>query len=74
MAKRGRRRKRKSSTKQKWLERHGYKKVPRGYVLDHKIPLSEGGTDTLWNLHLIKKSTHKKKTKKEAKRRVRKRR
>ncbi len=73
MAKRGRRQKRKLSTKQRWLKRHGYEKVPKGYVLDHKIPLSEGGTDTLRNLHLIKKSTHKKKTRKEAKRRARKR-
>ena len=72
MAKPGRRHKRKSSTKQRWLKRHEYKKVPRGYVLDHKIPLSEGGTDTLWNLHLIKKRTHKKKTRREAKRRLRK--
>lgn len=74
MAKRGRRQKRKLSTKQRWLKRHGYKKVPRGYILDHKISLSEGGTDTLWNLDLIKKSTHKKKTRKEAKRRARRRR
>ena len=73
MAKRGRRQKRKLSTKQRWLERHGIKKVPPGYVLDHKKPLSEGGTDTLWNLHLIKKSTHIKKTRKEAKRRAKKR-
>jgi len=69
MAKPGRRQKRKFSTKQRWLKRHEYKKVPKGRVLDHKIPLSEGGTDTLWNLHLIKKKTHKKKTARETRRR-----
>jgi len=74
MAKRGRRQKRKPSTKQRWLKRHGYEEVPKGYALDHKKPLSEGGTDTLWNLQLIKKSTHIKKTGKEAKRRAKKRR
>lgn len=64
--------KRKTFTKQRWLKRHSYKKIPAGYELDHKIPLSEGGTDTLWNLHLIKKETHKRKTKKEAKKRLKK--
>jgi 5-methylcytosine-specific restriction endonuclease McrA len=60
--------KRKQSTKERWLKRHGYKKIPAGKELDHKIPLSEGGTDTLWNLHLIKKRRHKEKTKREARR------
>lgn len=70
MAKLGRRRKRKSSTKQRWLKAHGLNKVPNGYVLDHKIPLSQGGTDTLWNLHLIKKKTHTGKTAREARKRL----
>jgi len=70
MPKQGRKRKRKTSTKQRWLKKHGHKSVPVGYELDHKRPLSEGGTDTLWNLHLIKKKTHKKKTKREAKKRL----
>ncbi len=60
---------RKQSTKKHWLEVHGYNKVPPGKELDHKIPLSEGGTDTLWNLHLKKKSSHKEKTRREARRR-----
>lgn len=72
MAKRGRKHKRKTSTKQRWLKRHNLKRVPKGYVLDHKIPLSEGGTDTLWNLHLIKNKTHKQKTKREVKKRLKK--
>lgn len=60
---------RKESTKQKWLKQSGLKKVPLGYQLDHKIPLEDGGTDTLRNLHLMKKKSHIKKTIKEAKKR-----
>ena len=64
-------RKRKQSTVQRFLEKRGLTKVPRGKQVDHKIPLKDGGTDTLWNLHLIKKSSHRKKTASEARRRVR---
>lgn len=38
---------RKQETIQRWLELHGLKKIPKGHELDHKIPLSQGGTDTL---------------------------
>lgn len=62
-------RKRKPSMRQRFLAKRGLKKVPRGKVIDHKIPLKDGGTDTLWNLHLIKKSRHKTKTAREARRR-----
>ena len=72
MAKVGRRHKRKTSTIQRFLKKRGLKKVPRGKQIDHKIPLSEGGSDSLWNLRLIKKKTHKRKTKKEIRRRARK--
>jgi len=64
-------RKRKQSTVQRFLEKRGLTKVPRGKQVDHKIPLKDGGTDTLWNLHLIKKSSHRKKTASEARRRAR---
>ena len=60
---------RKQETIQRWLELHGLKKIPKGYELDHKIPLSQGGTDTLRNLHLIKTKRHKIKTAKEARKR-----
>ena len=72
MAKVGRRHKRKTSTIQRFLKKRGLKKVPRGKQIDHKIPLSEGGSDSLRNLRLIKKKTHKRKTKKEIRRRARK--
>ncbi|OQX51586.1 hypothetical protein B5M47_00095 [candidate division CPR3 bacterium 4484_211] len=73
MAKVGRRRKRKTSTRQRFLKKKGLKKVPRGKEIDHKVPLSEGGSDSLRNLRLIKKKTHKQKTKREARRRARRR-
>lgn len=64
-------RKRKQSTVQRFLEKRGLTKVPRGKEIDHKVPLKDGGTDTLRNLHLIKKSSHRKKTASEARRRTR---
>lgn len=65
-------RKRKSSTKKKFLKKQGLKKTPRGKIVDHKKPLKDGGSDSLRNLHLIKKKSHKKKTAKEARRRAKK--
>ena len=62
--------KRSSKVRNKFLAERKLKKTPRGKEIDHKIPLSEGGSDTLRNMRLIKKSTHKKKTTKEAKRRL----
>ena len=64
-------RKRKQSTVKRFLEKRGLTKVPRGKEIDHKVPLKDGGTDTLRNLHLIKKSSHRKKTASEARRRTR---
>lgn len=31
----------------KWLEAHGLKKIPKGYELDHKIPLSQPSGKTM---------------------------
>ena len=70
MAKVGRRHKRKTSTIQRFLKKKGLRKVPRGEQIDHKISLSEGGSDSLRNLRLIKKKTHKLKTKQETRRRA----
>jgi len=65
-------RKRKTSTRQKFLKKRGLKKTPKGKEIDHKKPLADGGTDTQKNLRLIKKSAHKKKTIAEAKKRAKK--
>lgn len=70
MAKLGRRYTRKPLTIKRFLERRELEKVPRGKEVDHKIPLSEGGSDTPRNLHLIKKVRHDEKTRQEARRRL----
>jgi len=62
--------KRKSSTRQKFLKKKGLEKTPLGKAIDHKVPLKDGGSDSLRNLHLIKKKIHKKKTASEARRRA----
>ena len=73
MAKVGRRHVRRQSTRQRFLENRGLTSVPHGKEIDHKIPLWEGGSDSLRNLRLIKKRTHRTKTRAEAKRRADKR-
>jgi arginine repressor len=62
--------KRKQSTVKRFLNKKGLTKVPNGKEVDYKIPLKDGGTDTLRNLHLIKKSVHKEKTAREARKRT----
>jgi 5-methylcytosine-specific restriction endonuclease McrA len=62
--------KRKTSTRKKFLKKIGLKKTPPGKQIDHKKPLSEGGADSLQNMRLIKKSSHKKKTATEARKRI----
>lgn len=71
MAKVGRRQIRKESTRQMFLERLDLTGVPSGKEIDHRVPLRDGGSDSLRNMRLIKKSTHKKKTRAEARRRAR---
>lgn len=61
--------KRKAEVKKKFLEKKGLKKIPKGKEIDHKVALADGGSDTLRNLHLIKKSIHKKKTARENRKR-----
>ena len=52
--------KRTGEGKRKLLSKEGLEKVPRGKVVHHKNPLRKGGTDTLRNVTLISKKTHKK--------------
>jgi 5-methylcytosine-specific restriction endonuclease McrA len=52
--------KRTGEGKRKLLKKKGLKKVPKGKVVHHKKPLSEGGSDTIRNVKLIKKKTHRK--------------
>ena len=59
--------KRSSTAKKEFLESKGYDKVPVGYQVDHKIPLSKGGSDKPENMQLISKEDHKIKTANERK-------
>ena len=59
--------KRGSTAKKEFLERKGYDKVPAGYQVDHKVPLSQGGIDKPENMQLISTEEHKIKTANERK-------
>ncbi len=63
--------KRSPAARAKFLKKRGLSKTPRGKEIDHKVPLSKGGSNSQKNLRLIKKSTHKKKTATETRRRAR---
>ncbi len=56
---------RSSSAKKEFLRSKGYDKVPRGYQIDHIIPLSQGGKDEPSNMQLLSTREHKIKTAKE---------
>jgi hypothetical protein len=53
------------ANRQEFLESIGLKEVPKGYQVDHIIPLSEGGTDDPCNMQLLTIEQHKLKTAKE---------
>ena len=57
--------KRSEVNKRKFLAKLGYKKVTRGYEIDHIIPLSEGGSDDPSNMQLLTKEAHERKTARE---------
>lgn len=58
---------RSSSAKNKFLKSKGYKNVPKGYHVDHIVPLSQGGSDSPGNMQLISVHQHKVKTANERK-------
>jgi len=57
--------KRSAANKTKFLRSQGYSEVPAGYEVDHKIPLSEGGTDDPSNMQLLTIRAHAEKTARE---------
>lgn len=52
--------------KQAFLRSRGYTKAPRGYEVDHIVPLSVGGRDKPSNMQLLTKKAHRAKTAREA--------
>ncbi len=71
--KRGPKFKRQSSIRQRFLQKRGLSKAPRGKEVVHKKSLWKGGTDSPRNLALRKKTSHKRQTAREARQRARRR-
>ena len=57
---------------ERFLKKEGLKKVPKGKEIDHKVPLEDGGSDTVRNLQLLTEKQHAAKTAREAKARPKK--
>ncbi len=58
---------------EKFLKKEGLRKVPKGKEIDHKVPLKDGGSDTVRNLQLLTEKQHAAKTEREAQARAKKR-
>lgn len=58
---------RSNTSKKEFLKSKGYSKTPKGYEVDHIIPLSKGGQDVPSNMQLLPKEIHKQKTANERK-------
>jgi len=57
--------KRSAANKTNFLKTKGLKSIPKGYEIDHIIPLSEGGSDCPDNMQLITIAEHRSKTARE---------
>jgi len=57
---------------ERFLEEEGLTKIPKGKEVDHKIPLEDGGSDTVRNLQLLTEKQHADKTEREARARAKK--
>lgn len=58
---------------ERFLKKEGLAKIPKGKEVDHKVPLADGGSDTVRNLQLLTEKQHAAKTTREAKARAKKR-
>ncbi len=55
---------------ERFLKKEGLTKIPKGKEVDHKIPLIDGGSDTVRNLQLLTEKQHADKTEREARARA----
>ncbi len=56
----------------RFLKKEGLKQVPKGKQVDHKVPLEDGGSDTVRNMQLLTEKQHADKTAREARARAKK--
>ena len=56
---------------ERFLKKEGLTKIPKGKEIDHKVPLVDGGPDTVRNLQLLTEKQHAAKTAREATARAR---
>jgi len=57
---------------ERFLKKEGLTKTPKGKEIDHKVPLIDGGSDTVRNLQLLTEKQHADKTEREAQARAKK--
>ncbi len=57
---------------ERFLKKEGLTKIPKGKEVDHKVPLIDGGSDTVRNLQLLTEKQHADKTAREARDRAKK--
>lgn len=57
---------------ERFLKKEGLTKIPKGKEVDHKVPLIDGGSDTVRNLQLLTEKRHADKTAREARERAKK--
>lgn len=57
---------------ERFLKKQGLTKIPKGKEVDHKVPLIDGGSDTVRNLQLLTEKQHAAKTAREAEARAKK--
>ena len=56
----------------RFLKKEGLTKIPKGKEVDHKLPLEDGGPDTVRNLQLLTEKQHADKSAREARARTKK--
>ena len=57
---------------ERFLKKEGLTKIPKGKEVDHKVPLKDGGSDSVRNLQLLTEKQHAEKTAREARARAKK--